>query len=178
MVIESEEDEELSQMMQEAIEDINSEMGISSYKFFALPAKNVRNMQAEFDKLTGEYKIYYSPIFIRNLEQRLGLIGDSEEVGAVVATILLHEIGHWQNGHVHGVDEQRESELQADWFAGKWSAHFDIDFEMVKLAYMLCTAIGETSTHPSRADRIEYLEGGYDNYELHHEDDDDDEDYD
>ena len=140
------------------VEEIIAEIGLNVDHFWAWPASNVRNFQAEYNRGEREYTIYYSFTFLKNLYNRLD--SDDKLVSAIYV-IAAHEIGHHLNGHVHGNGGDPDQELAADYFAGKTAARHGISYDDAVLVYQICTSVGASDTHPGREDRIEALHEGY-----------------
>ncbi|MEZ4926587.1 MAG: hypothetical protein R3A50_09940 [Saprospiraceae bacterium] len=157
---ETEYEEQLEDAIDEIFERIIKGMGLSSFNYSAWPAANVRNFQAEYDEDDEEFYVYYSFTFLRNLHNRLG---SSEELVNAMYVITAHEFGHQLNGHVHERTSSSYMELEADFFAGKTASKHGIPYSSAVKVYQLCTSIGETSTHPGRADRIKAFKMGYAN---------------
>lgn len=159
---EDEADSDLEQKLDDAVDsivvEIVDEIGLDLMKFWAWPASNVRNFQAEYDSEEREYSIHYSFTFLKNIYSKLG---SDEKLISAIYVIVAHEIGHHLNGHVHGSGGDPEHELAADYFAGKTAARHGIPLLDILTVYQLCTSVGSTDTHPGRADRIEYLKDGY-----------------
>jgi len=148
----------MDELIEDVVEEIVDEIGLHMDNFYYHGASNVRNFQAEYDRSSKTFDIYYSYTFLKNLYNRLG---DEEEFSYAVGIILLHEFGHHLNGHVHRGDGNPQLELQADFFAGKWAAKGELDFSSAVRVYKLCTSVGATNTHPGRDERIEAFTEGY-----------------
>ncbi len=148
----------LDDIIDEIIETIIDEIGLDVNQFWAYPASNVRNFQAEYDRAEREYTIYYSFTFLKNLYEKLD---SDEDLISAIYVITAHEIGHHLNGDVLGSGGDPDKELSADYFAGKTAARHGISFSDALLVYQMCTSVGATNSHPGREDRIEALKEGY-----------------
>jgi hypothetical protein len=149
---------DMEDAVDEIVEEIIDEIGLNVDHFWAWPASNVRNFQAEYDRRGREYTIYYSFTFLKNL---YGKLESDEKLISAIYVIAAHEIGHHLNGHVHGNGGDPDQELAADYFAGKTAARHGISFSDILLVYQMCTSVGASDTHPGREDRIEALKEGY-----------------
>jgi hypothetical protein len=152
---------DLEDLVDAVIEEILGDLGLNSLNFWAQPASNVRNFQAEYNESEESFEVYYSFTFLKNL--RSSLNGSRWETIFAVYVISAHELGHHLNGDVHGSGGDPDQELYADYFAGKTAARHGIPYASAVRVYELCAAVGATTTHPGRADRVEAFKEGYDN---------------
>lgn len=158
---ENEYEENLEFMVDGIVEEIVNELGLNYMNFYAIPATNVRNFQAEFDRQSKTFDMYYSFTFLKNLDAQ---IGNKWELIFVIYVITAHEIGHQLNGDVHGSGGHPDLELGADYFAGRTAAKHQIPYASAVRVYQLCTSVGATTTHPGREDRIAAFSEGYNDW--------------
>ncbi len=120
---------------------------------FEIRAGNVPNAAAIISN--GKRFIIYDPVFI-------------EKINSVVNTdwggiyIIAHEIGHHLNGHtlLQG-GSKPETELEADEFAGYVLRKMGATIVQGRMAVGIISREKETASHPSRAQRIESMETGW-----------------
>lgn len=100
--------------------------------------------------------ILYNPNFIARINSASG------DKWAAIA-ILAHEIGHHLDGHtLDKSGSHPQTELEADEFSGFVLRKMGATLEQAQSAMSLFPNTAATSTHPAKADRLLYIENGWD----------------